>query len=140
MMAARANGTGPDVVLRVPAWPGSVRVIRSVSRSIAAAASLSVEEIDDLCLAADEAFSVLTSVAMTNGVSLRLELVEEGVDVEVTAITDEGAWQVAQARRSLAWQVLRALAGDVTFEASPEGPRIGFTKRAGRRSSSIQTG
>ena len=107
--------------LRVPASPDYVGLIRSTAGHVAAYADLTIEQIDDLRLAVDEAFALLVlhhpdsgevSVAFeTNNVSLTIEMTgpKNGPEVD---------------RSTFSWTVLQALVAQVDSKRNADGSII----------------
>jgi anti-sigma regulatory factor (Ser/Thr protein kinase) len=117
------------LAVSVPARTESVRVLRSVMRSWAAAAGYFLEEIEDLCLAIDEAFaSLLGARPHPDRISVRIQ--EGGGGVDVTASCDAALdqWPPEGVRTSLSWQVLTKLIDDVRYERTNDGPAIRLIK------------
>lgn len=115
-MSARttAGGTGPvpDVVeLRLPADPAYLAVLRTATAGLAARLDFTLDEIEDLRIAVDEACAMLLpDVVPGGGLVCRFELAGDGLAVAVSAPTRSGR---PPARDNFAWTVLAALAGDV---------------------------
>ena len=104
--------------LAVPAVPEYVGLIRSTAAHIAAHADLSIDAIDDLRLAVDEAFAVLIAHKPETGVvSISFTIHSDQLNIEFTG--PAGSPEPDQA--SFAWTVLRALVHEVTTEVSPAG-------------------
>jgi hypothetical protein len=116
--------------LSVPGRPEAVRIVRAVMRSWAAAAGYYLDEIDELCLAVDEAFAGLLATQPTpDSVTLRIR--PDGADVDITAIrnTDAELWPPVSAQSALIRRVLSTLIDEVQFEQTSEGPAIRMLKR-----------
>jgi serine/threonine-protein kinase RsbW len=106
------------ITLRVPAHPDYVGLIRSTAGHVAARADLTVEQIDDLRLAVDEAFALLISHNPSHGdVSVTFEV---AVDVlTINLVGPEGSPELD--RSTFAWTVLQALVADVKISTSGSG-------------------
>lgn len=117
------------LAVSVPARRESVRVLRSVMRSWAAAAGFLLEEIEDLVLAIDEVFSSLLA-ARPRPESIIVRIQEDGGGVDVTAACDAALehWPPQNVHTSLSWQVLTKLIDDVSYERTEEGPAIRLIK------------
>lgn len=115
--------------LSVPARPETVHVVRSVVGGVAAFNDASIEALEDLRLCADEACAHLISAV--RGERLYLDVEPEGPCIEVVASIDAppGEWPPPDARESLAWLVLSALADEVGFVRHEGRPAIRFCKR-----------
>lgn len=101
-----------SVGLQVPAVDVYVSTLRLIAASVATRSELTVDDVEDLRLAVDEACSLLLPHAMP-GTTLNAEFALSpgflGVDVSVAAA--DGA---EPDRTGYAWTVLSALAGPVT--------------------------
>ena len=113
-----------DVVeMRVPADGAYIATLRLTAASLAARCDLTIDDIEDLRLAVDEACALLLPHASSGSVmdaSFRLTpgdlTVRTSVDSRDTATPD---------RSGFAWSVLSALASDVEVEDS--GGRLAIT-------------
>jgi serine/threonine-protein kinase RsbW len=104
--------------LAVPANPEYVGLIRSAAAHIAAHADLTVDAIDDLRLAVDEAFAVLVAHRPDSGaVSIKFTIHSEQLDIELTG----PAGSPPPDKSSFAWTVLSALVHEVSTQTSPAG-------------------
>jgi len=104
--------------LAVPAEPEYVGLIRSTAAHIAAHANLTIDAIDDLRLAVDEAFAVLITHQPESGVvSIRFTIHSEKLDIELTG----PAGSPPPDKSSFAWTVLSALVHEVSAQTSPAG-------------------
>ena len=104
--------------LAVPAQPEYVGLIRSTAAHIAAHANLTVDAIDDLRLAVDEAFAVLIAHKPEVGaVNIRFHLHPERLEVELTGPSGSPDPD----KSSFAWTVLSALVHEVSTQTSPAG-------------------
>jgi len=121
-----------DVTVSVPAKPEFVHVLRSVVASVAARASFTFDEIDDLRLAVDEACAQLLAFPPpATTLELRIAFGDAGT-IEVVASTDADAgaaiWPPEGAERTLTWQVLSALADEARFESAGARPGLRIIK------------
>jgi serine/threonine-protein kinase RsbW len=99
------------VRLRLPAVGAYLSVLRSATAGLAARLDFTLEEIEDLRIAVDEACAILlTNAAPQAELSCEFELLPDELRVSVTVPTVDGAQPV---RDSFAWTVLSALAGSV---------------------------
>ncbi|MFP5346173.1 MAG: anti-sigma regulatory factor [Actinomycetes bacterium] len=98
------------VGLRVPADPAYLTVLRTATAGLAARLDLTLDEIEDLRIAVDEA-CVLLLVGAADGDHLdaSFQLEEDLLDIAVT-----GPASSLPNGHSLTWAVLAALVGDVT--------------------------
>jgi len=104
--------------LAVPAAPEYVGLIRSAAAHIAAHADLTIDAIDDLRLAVDEAFAVLIAHKPESGaVTIRFTIHSEQLDIELTGPTGSPPPD----KTSFAWTVLSALVHEVSAQTNPAG-------------------
>jgi len=120
--------TAPDEVeFRFPADGAYVSILRTVTAGLAARCQLTVDEIEDLRIAVDEACALLLPHAAPNA-ALTAHFVLEKGRVEFTAALP--AQPNAEPDRSgFAWTVLRALADDAHVSADAGVLSIALTKR-----------
>jgi serine/threonine-protein kinase RsbW len=128
----RANATD-TVELTVPADPAYLSVLRTVIASLAAQRDFTLDEIDDLRIAVDEAGALLLPHA---GPGSRLSAVFGGsattVAVEVAVTTPHG--EVGHPdRSSFAWLVLTALTDSVVPDESGQRLSLVLSKARGTR-------
>lgn len=104
--------------LAVPATPEYVGLIRSAAAHIAAHADLTIDAIDDLRLAVDEAFAVLIAHRPDSGVvTIKFKIHSERLEIELTG----PAGSPPPDKTSFAWTVLSALVHEVSAATSPAG-------------------
>ena len=104
--------------LAVPANPDYVGLIRSTAAHIAAHADLTIDSIDDLRLAIDEAFAVLIAHKPDGGaVTIRFTIHADRLAIELTG----PAGSPPPDKSSFAWTVLSALVHEVSAETSSAG-------------------
>lgn len=130
---ADPSGTG-EVELAVPADASYVALLRTVTASMAARRDFTLEEIDDLRLAVDEASSLLLPRAGTGD---RLAVLFGGdadtlqVQVALVAAGDAEPGEVDDT--SFAWMVLAALADSVSTFRRPDRLVVALTKSRSAR-------
>lgn len=106
------------IELAVPAHPDYVGLIRSAAAHIAAHADLTLDAIDDLRLAVDEAFAVLIAHQPETGrVAVTFHIHDDSLKIEMTG----PAGSPDPDRNSFAWTVLTALVHDVATHTSSDG-------------------
>lgn len=118
---------GDVVEIRVPADSVYVSLLRTAVASVAARLDFTVDEIDDLRIAVDEACALLLPDAAADAQLIcRLTMGENALGIAVSAATKTGA---APEPTSFAWMVLTALAGEVTVDTSRDHETtIGLSK------------
>ena len=124
----------PDtVLLRVPADPAYLAVLRTASAGLAARLDLTLDEIEDLRIAVDEACALLLGApdparvdhADINAV---FTLADSSLDVDVT-----GPARSLPERSSFAWAVLEALVEEVSTGSGPSGSWIRLRQSRAQR-------
>ena len=106
------SGAGRDVVtLRLPAAGAYLSVLRTATASLASRLDFTIDDIEDLRIAVDEACAMLL-VQTVPGADLEcsFELTEDAISMSVTVPTLDGE---QPSRDTFAWTVLTALAGEV---------------------------
>jgi serine/threonine-protein kinase RsbW len=120
------DATRPDgdaVEVRIPAEVVYVSTLRLTAASLAARCDLTIDDIEDLRLAVDEACALLLPhAAEKSTLDARFELHSGRLIVETTVATDESA---EPDRSGFAWTVLGALASSV--EVRNAGGRLAIT-------------
>ena len=106
------------IELAVPPHPEYVGLIRSAAAHIAAHADLTLEAIDDLRLAVDEAFAVLIAHQPETGrVAVTFHIHDDSLKIEMTG----PAGSPNPDKNSFAWTVLNALVHEVAMQTSSDG-------------------
>lgn len=104
-------GTQDFVEVRLPAAGAYLSVLRTATAGLAARLDFTLDEIEDLRIAVDEACAILLQQAVQGSVlSCVFRLVGDALRVTVSAPTTDGR---APERDTFAWTVLSALAGEV---------------------------
>jgi serine/threonine-protein kinase RsbW len=107
-----AGGWAQDAVeIKLPADSAYLSVLRTATAGLAARLDFTLDEIEDLRIAVDEACAMLLPAAIeTAQLTCRFELSPETLDVTVSLPTTRG--QLPE-RDTFSWTVLSALAGEV---------------------------
>ena len=109
--AGTAVGPRDVVVVRLPAVGAYLSVLRTATAGLAARLDFTLDEIEDLRIAVDEACAMLLSSAVPGAdLECEFELSTDAIRVSVTVLTLDGQ---APSRDTFAWTVLSALAGGV---------------------------
>ena len=115
--AAAASAAAPDdvVTIKLPAAGAYLSVLRTATAGLAARLDFTLDEIEDLRIAVDEACAMLLSQAVP-GADLECQFSLQGTSmrVSVSVLTLDGH---EPSRDTFAWTVLSALAGDVDSTA-----------------------
>jgi serine/threonine-protein kinase RsbW len=127
---------GAVVELTVPALTGYLGVVRTATAGLAARLSFTLDEIEDLRIAVDQACVMLLSLPGPQPpgsatLTCRFRVSDEALAVAVSAWVDDRA--VMPAEQSFAWQVLTAHAAEVTGHAEQGRAVVELLKRRQRR-------
>jgi serine/threonine-protein kinase RsbW len=116
---ARNRAGGDFVSVRVPAAAAYLSVLRTTTASLAARLDFTLDEIEDLRIAVDEA-SCLLLVGAVEGAELTsvFAMSADSIQISVSTMTDHGH---TPSRDSFAWTVLSALAGEVDAWTEADG-------------------
>ena len=117
---AARTAQGDDVVeLRLPADGAYLSVLRTATAGLAARLDFTLDEIEDLRIAVDEACALLLPDAAPGAeLTCVFALADESLSVTVSVLSRTGR---VPRRNTFAWTVLTALAGEV--DASADGDR-----------------
>lgn len=121
--------TGRDVVvLRLPAAGAYLSVLRTATASLASRLPFTIDDIEDLRIAVDEACAMLLTQARAGAdLECTFELQKDAIGVEVSVLTLDGQ---PPSRETFAWTVLTALAGEVDSSVDSDGRvRLALLKR-----------
>jgi serine/threonine-protein kinase RsbW len=106
------------VEIRLPADGAFLSVLRTATAALAARLNFTIDEIEDLRIAVDEACALVLVKAVPEGeLWCRFVIDPAAMTVSVTAPTRDGT---PPARDTFAWTVLTALAGDVDASVSAD--------------------
>ena len=115
--------TSPDVELRIPADSAFLAVLRTATAGLAARLDFTLDDIEDLRIAVDEACAmVLPQAREGSDLTCAFDLGKGELTVSVSADCDEPR---QPSRDGFAWTVLAALTTSVTAEV--EGNRLTIT-------------
>jgi serine/threonine-protein kinase RsbW len=114
------------VVITLPANSAYLSVLRTATAGLAARLDFTIDEIEDLRIAVDEACAMLLPQAVPGAdITCEFRLEEASIRVGVSVLTIDGE---QPSRDTFAWTVLSALAGDVDSSANDE-QRVTITLR-----------
>jgi serine/threonine-protein kinase RsbW len=128
--------TGGVVELTVPASTAYLGVVRTATAGLAARLSFTLDEIEDLRIAVDQACVMLLSLPRPQPpdsatLTCRFRVSDRALAVTVSARVDERA--VMPVEQSFAWQVLTAHAAEVTGHAEHGRAAVALLKLRQRR-------
>jgi serine/threonine-protein kinase RsbW len=111
-MPADTKLTMRDVVnVKLPADSAYLSVLRTATAGLAARLDFTLDEIEDLRIAVDEACAMLLAQAVPGtDLECEFELTGDAMHIAVSVLTVDG---VEPSRDTFAWTVLSSLAGDV---------------------------
>jgi serine/threonine-protein kinase RsbW len=125
---------GDVVVLVVPADNTYLAVLRTATAGLAARLTMTLDQIEDLRIAVDEACAILVPLATASRpdaagpeVTCRFTVMPEALRIDVSVWTLYG--HKLPGAQSFSWQVLTALAGEVAADARDGRATISLTKR-----------
>jgi serine/threonine-protein kinase RsbW len=119
------------VVLVVPADGSYLAVLRTATAGLAARLQFTLDEIEDLRIAVDEACAMLLAIAVPPAeLTCQFEVTPSALTI-VVGIPVAGAGALP-GNQSFSWQVLTALAGEVVADTAPGRAAIRLTKRRAR--------
>lgn len=117
---------GDQVELRVPATGAYLAMLRTAAAGLAARLNFTLDDIEDLRIAVDEACSLLLPLAVDNAqLTCRFDLDETALQVAVSVPSTHGE---PPQPGSFAWTVLSALAGDVQAATTDESVTLTLRK------------
>jgi serine/threonine-protein kinase RsbW len=130
--SATATAEGDDVVeLRLPADSAYLSVLRTATAGLAARLDFTLDEIEDLRIAVDEACALLLPDAVP-GASMTCSFALSAQALAVTVTVPSQTGRVPR-RNTFAWTVLTALAGDVDTAVTDDGVvSVTLRKRGGQ--------
>ncbi len=125
------NPVEDPVVITVPPKAEFLGLLRSFAGSVASQLRLSVDDIDDVRLALDEAFSYLVALdPSASSVVLSFLPTERELILTVSIDAVVSPWPPVADEDALSWRVMRGLVDRVALERSAEGrPAIVIVKR-----------
>ena len=116
------------VTLRLPADGAYLAVLRTAAAGLASRLNFTLDDIEDLRIAVDEACAMLLPKAVGEAVmECTFELKPGELDIAVSIPTTDGA---LPSRDTFAWTVLTALAGEVDASADAGTVTITMAKRS----------
>jgi serine/threonine-protein kinase RsbW len=127
-----ASGTQDQVTVRMPADGAYLSVLRTATAGLAARLDFTLDDIEDLRIAVDEACAMLLGQAIP-GSSLECVFTLDP-DMMTISVSVPCLSPRPPSADTFAWTVLSALAGTVSAKAGP-GDRLAIVMRKGRPNS-----
>jgi serine/threonine-protein kinase RsbW len=118
------------VTITLPAQSAYLSVLRTATAGLAARLNFTIDEIEDLRIAVDEACAMLLSQAIAGAdLIAEFDVASDALQASVSVLTDDGQ---EPSRETFAWTVLTALAGEVSTSSDVDKRvTITLTKRRG---------
>ncbi len=118
-MTAGTKLTLRDVVtVKLPAASAYLSVLRTATAGLAVRLDFTIDEIEDLRIAVDEACAMLLAQAVPGtDLTCEFELTGDAMRIAVSVLTVDGR---TPSRDTFAWTVLSSLAGEVDATAGPD--------------------
>lgn len=119
-----------EIALTVPANPDLLHLLRTVVASVAARSEYSIDEIEDLRLAVDEAGAYLLTVTPAPS-ELTLKVITGSGAITTFVMSDSRVdrWPLEGAEDGLSWKVLSALSDEAEFVNEAGTPGLRMVKR-----------
>jgi serine/threonine-protein kinase RsbW len=118
--------TSQTVTVKVPGAPGHLALLRQVVWTLAARQHFTLDEMDDLRMAVDEAAAQLLRHAAGGPIQMDATLHPAHLEVALSTSVDGDDPIVDES--TFAWQILRALANDLEVRRRDDEAVIVFTK------------
>lgn len=122
----------PDTItVTVPPDPEFLHILRQLTGGVAARLRLTIDDIDDLKLAVDEAASsMLTRLPDSSELTLALNADDAELRATVSSDAPADVWPTQGLLDSLSWKVIAGLVGEASAERDGSGrPSIVLLKR-----------
>lgn len=105
----RRTVVNTTVTLQVPATPGHLAILRTTIGGIAARDRFTLDQVDDLRMAVEEAAVQLLRQAGDDRLEMTVEPTEQGLEVRLSVAAGSGDGAVLD-EDSFSWTILQALA------------------------------
>jgi serine/threonine-protein kinase RsbW len=116
--------TSNNIVIKVPATVAHLAILRTVVGGVAARDSFTLDQVNDLRLAVEEAATQLLRHIRRGSIEMAVGLTSEGLMVRLTAEVDTPEKVINES--PLSWMILRALTDDVRLETQQSGITVVF--------------
>jgi serine/threonine-protein kinase RsbW len=113
----------PDTVtVTVPPDPEFLHILRQLTGGVAARLQLTIDDIEDLKLAVDEAASaMLIRLPASSEITLALDMDDATLRAAVSSDASTEEWPIQSLLTSLSWKVITGLVGEATAERDDSG-------------------
>jgi len=129
----RTSAAGDVVTIKLPAAGAYLSVLRTATAGLASRLDFTLDEIEDLRIAVDEACAMLLSQAVPGAdLECQFQIGADSMRVAVSVLTLDGR---EPSRDTFAWTVLAALAGAVDSSAGTDN-RVTITLQKRRSGTS----
>ncbi len=122
----------PDTItVTVPPDPEFLHILRQLTGGVAAKLRLTIDDVDDLKLAVDEAASsMLTHLPSSSEITLALDMDDASLRATVSSDAPTEMWPIPGLLDSLSWKVITGLVGEASAGRDESGhPSIVLLKR-----------
>ena len=126
MSESGSDETVPGVTLSVPADGAFLSIVRTTTAGVAARLDLTLDEIEDLRIAVDEAGALLLATAVSGPVDVHFVLGPDELTITLAAETGSAP---PPDETGFGWTVLAALAGSVRAETGEGRTSIVLTHK-----------
>jgi serine/threonine-protein kinase RsbW len=110
------------VTVTVPPHPEFLHILRQLAGGVSATLPLTIDDIDDLKLAVDEAASsILTRLQGSSEITLALDTDDDGLRATISSDASIDRWPGAELLGSLAWKVIAGLIPEASAERDGNG-------------------
>ena len=120
------------VTVTIPPDPALLHVLRQLTVGVAARLRLTIDDVDDIKLAVDEAASaMLTRLPGSSAILLAVDTDDGSLRATVSSEVQTGEWPTPSLLGSLPWKVIAGLVDTATAERDGSGrPSIVLIKHA----------
>lgn len=120
----------PDTItITVPSDAGYVHILRQLTGGVAARLRLTIDDIDDLKLAIDEAAScLLIHLPDPSQITLALDVHHDSLRATISSDASSDAWPTPELLGSLSWKVIDGLVAGASAERDDGRPSIVLLK------------
>ena len=114
------------VTVIVPATAGHLSILRTTVGGFAARDQFTLDQVDDLRMAVEEAAVQLLRQTRGDRISMEIATTDHGVEVRLSGAVEPGSSVIDET--SFSWTILRALADDLRIDSESGSATIVLTK------------